>query len=64
MQGAAQDLGELLKERCEAPWTLVRRVQWDEGPQELLRFLVDSESVLEDKARIHQCRHCPYHVFF
>jgi hypothetical protein len=49
LSGAAQDLGELLKERCVAPWTWVRRVRWDEGPRELLEFLVESETVLEDK---------------
>lgn len=49
MEGAAEDLGELLREHCDAPWTFVRRVQWDEGPNQLLQFLVDSETVLDDK---------------
>lgn len=52
MQGAAEDLGDLLRERCSAPWTFVSRVMWDQGPQELLRFLVDNETVLDDKVHL------------
>ena len=49
MAGAAEDLGELLRPHCDAPWTFVRRVRWEEGPNQLLQFLVDSETVLDDK---------------
>jgi hypothetical protein len=51
LEGAAKDLGDLLQERCVAPSTWVRRVAWDEGPRELLEFLVASETVLEDRVR-------------
>jgi hypothetical protein len=46
---AVEDLAELLRFKCDAPWTWVHRVRWDDGPPELLRFLVEKETVLEDQ---------------
>ena len=48
-RAAVRDAGDFLRERCAPPWSAVLPVSWQLGPQELLAYLLDKESVLTDK---------------